>query len=108
MLSLNLRFTLQGGERYIPIDDDASINEQKLVYDYSRAYEPQHPMEFLSHLTFNYKINRERISHEFSLQMINLTGSSEYSESYFDYRIGKPTRYDGVVMLPNISYKIEF
>ncbi len=108
MLSLNLRFTLQGGERYIPVDEAASINEQKIVYDYSRAYEPQNPAEFLTHFTFNYKINRQKISHEFSVQMINVTGSKEYSGHYLDLRTGKLEQNIGTIMLPNISYKIEF
>ena len=66
-------------------------------------------------LTFDYFLGEEerndfvsKLSHEFSLQMINVTGSPEYSTDYFDYRIGKPTQYTGAVMLPNISYKIEF
>jgi len=108
MLNLSLRFTLQGGERYIPIDEAASINEQRIVYDYSRAYEPQLSPEFISHFTLSYKINRDKLSHEFSLKMINVTGSKEFSGYYYNYRTNKPEMYNDAVTIPNISYKIEF
>ena len=41
LLSLSLRFTLQGGERYIPADEAALIAMHTVVYDNSRAYETQ-------------------------------------------------------------------
>jgi hypothetical protein len=108
MLSISLRFMLQGGERYIPIDEAASINEKRIVYDYSRAYEPQYSPEFISHFTFGYKINRDRLSHEFSLKMINVTGSKEFGGYYYNYKKNKPEIYRDAVSIPNISYKVEF
>ena len=108
MLSLSLRFTLQGGERYIPIDETASKAVQDIVYDNSRAYETQLSPEFISHFTIGYKINRDRLSHEISLKMVNVTGSEEFSGYYYNYRTDQPEKYMGAVVIPNISYKIEF
>jgi len=106
ILSTSLRFTLQGGERYIPIDEAASINEQKHIYDYSRAYEPQYPASFIGHFNIGYKINRQKLSHEFVMQIINFTGSKEYGYGYNYFR------YDPLWaethIIPNIYYKIEF
>ena len=107
ILSASLRFTLQGGERYIPVNEAASIAAKKVVYDYAHAYEVQHPSEFLCHFNIGYKMNRHKLSHEFALQMLNLTGSKEYFYEY-NYRLDKPERISGTGTIPHLYYKIEF
>jgi hypothetical protein len=107
ILNANLRFTLQGGERYIPADEAASTAAKKMVYDNARAYEWQHPTEFLCHFSVGYKINRKKMSHEITLQIINLTGSKEYFYNY-NYRTDRPQLDSGTGMIPNLYYKIEF
>jgi hypothetical protein len=108
ILSLSLRFTLQGGERYIPVDENLSIVQKEIVYDNSRAYEPQLSPEFISHFTIGYKINRNRLAHEITLKMVNVTGNKEFGGYIYNYRTDRPEMYMGAVVIPNISYKIEF
>jgi len=108
MLSLSLRFALQGGERYIPIDETASIAAQEIVYDNARAYETQLSPEFISHFTISYKINRNKKAHEISLKMFNITGNEEFGGYFYNYRTDRPDMYLGAVVIPNICYKIEF
>ena len=107
IFNANLRFTLMGGERYIPVNEAASIANKMIVYDNTRAYNLQHPPSFLCHFNFGYKINRNRLSHEIALQMMNLTGSKEYNYDY-DYLTDQPKLYSGTGSIPNIYYKIEF
>ena len=107
ILSASLRFTLQGGERYIPVDEAASIAAKQVVYDNAHAYEPQYPTDFLCHFNIGFKMNRNKLSHEIALQMINLTGSKEYMYEY-NYRLDKPERIGGTGTIPNLYYKIEF
>jgi hypothetical protein len=108
MLSVSLRFTLQGGQRYIPADEEASIAIKDLVLDNSRAYEPQLSTEFISHFTIAYKINRNRLAHEFALKMFNVNGNEDFGGYYYNYRNNRPEMYKSAVTLPNVSYKIEF
>ncbi|MDR0332075.1 MAG: TonB-dependent receptor [Dysgonamonadaceae bacterium] len=108
ILGASIRVTLQGGERYIPIDEAASIAEQRIVYNYSHAYEPQLPTELVGHFTVSYKINRDKLTHGISLQMINVTGTKEFDGYVFNYFTNRPERQMGAVVIPNISYKIEF
>jgi hypothetical protein len=108
ILSASLRFTLQGGERYIPVDVEASIATKTLVYDDSRAYEPQLSPEFIGHFTVAYKINRNKLSHEIALKMYNFTGNEEFGGYFYNYRDNRPEMYKGAVVIPNISYRIEF
>ncbi len=107
ILSTNIRFTLQGGERYIPADEAASKAVRNVVYDNSRAYEMQHPASFMCHTTISYKINRKKLSHEIALQLLDITGSKEYMYLY-NYRTDKPELVSGSGTIPNLYYRIEF
>jgi hypothetical protein len=108
MLSASIRFTLQGGEHYIPIYEALSRDAMEIVFDNSRAFEPQLSPEFISHFTVSYKINRNRLAHEISLKMVNVTGNKEFSGYFYNYSEDRPEMYMGAVVIPNISYKIEF
>ena len=108
ILSANIRATLQGGERYTPFDETASIATQSVEYDYSRAYKKQLSPEFISSFTVSYKINKDKLAHEFALKMINVTNSQELQGAMFNYRTNRPELQMGATSIPNISYKIEF
>ena len=109
MLYTSLRITLQGCERYIPVDETVSIANQKIVYDYSRAYHTRLSPEFISHFTIGYKINHNRLSHEFAVKVINLTGYKEFDGNYhYNYRTNRPEKSITAMAIPNVSYKIEF
>jgi hypothetical protein len=107
ILNASLRFTLQGGERYIPVNEAASIAARNIVYDNARAYEKQFSPGFMCHFNVGYKINRNRLSHEIALQIMNLTGDKEYMYNY-NYRTDRPELESGTARLPHLYYKIEF
>lgn len=110
VLSTNVKLTLQGGERYSPVDEKATINDpDKLVqYDETRAFSKQFSPMFLTNFSVSYRINRKKLSHEFAIQCVNATG---YKEFYgHDYNIKKNIIEEnrGTTVLTNISYKIQF
>jgi hypothetical protein len=108
IFSLNLRCSFQGGDRYIPVNEAASQASKSVVYDTSKAYEPQFSPAFISHLTASYKINRQKLTHEIALKMYNVNGYQEPQDYIYDYRLDKPVMYKSAVSIPNLSYKIEF
>jgi len=107
MLSVSLRVTFQGGEHYIPIDDAAS-SFQSIVFDNERAFKPQLPPEFIGHFTIGYTINRNRLAHEISLKMTNVTGNKEFVGYIYNPKKERYELYMGAVVIPNICYKINF
>jgi len=107
VLSVSLRFTFQGGERYIPFDDVAST-PQSVAFDNERAFEPQLSPEFICHFTVGYTINTNKLAHEISLKMINVTGNEECVGYSYNHKEGKYELYMGAVIIPSISYKINF
>jgi hypothetical protein len=108
MLSVNLRCSFQGGDRYIPVDEAASTAMQNVVYDNSRAYQAQLSPAFISHFTVSYKINKKNLAHEIALKMINVNGYKEFDGYYYNYCTNKPEMLRSAVIMPNICYKIEF
>lgn len=108
MLGVNGRVTFQGGDRYSPIDEDASAALREAVCDESRPFTEQLNPVLLAHLTVSYRINRRRVAHEFALKVLNLTGYRDYYGHRYNYLSGQvePEREANIV--PNISYRIEF
>jgi hypothetical protein len=110
VLSANLKLTYQGGDRYSPIDLDATIAhpDNEVQYDESRAYSKQFDPMFIASYTISYKINKKKVSHEFAIKHINATGTKSFHGHMYNYHTNKIEAYRGTLALPNILYKFEF
>ncbi len=108
ILSVNLRFALLGGERYTPIDEAATAAAHDIVFDDARAFDAQLDPQLLAHFTVGYKINRERLAHTISLQMINVTGAKDFNGYRYNRLTNSAEKMLGAISIPNVSYKIEF
>lgn len=106
--SLNTRLSYQGGNRYSPVDETASYLAKDVIYDETRAFSMQSESILNVHFTASYKINKQKISHEFALKILNATGQADFYG--YKYNLQKNTIDKDVssVVLPNLSYKIEF
>ena len=108
ILSANIRLTYQGGDRYSPVNEAQSITEQDAVYDESQAFSKQLPAAFIAHTSLSYKINRRWKSHEFAVKVINLTGYKDFYGHRYNFFTHKVDENKESIIIPNISYKIEF
>ena len=108
ILSVSVRCTFQGGERYIPVDEEKSRSSKSIVYDDTRAYKEQMPSEFLTHLTVGYKINGNKTTHDISIKVINATGLKGFDKYCYNYRTDNSEMYMKAGVLPNIGYRINF
>ena len=106
-----MRINYLGGNRKESIDYDASNKKQDVVYgeigqvvSFNDKYKD---LPILS-LTLSYRINNEKYSSVWSLQILNLSGTEEYSHDYYNLKTKSiDTKYDGIV-IPSLSYRIEF
>ena len=108
ILSVNLKLTLQGGERYAPIDATMDHPDKEVQYDEMRAYSIQRSPMLIGNYTVSYRINKRRVSHEFSVKGLNFTGSKEFIQHLYNIKTGKIEVSEQKTGLTNISYKIEF
>lgn len=110
ILSVNQKMTLQGGERYAPIDVEATMAhpDKEVQYDETRAYSIQRSPMLIGNYTVSYRINKRRVSHEFAIKGINFTGAKEYIQHLYNIKTEKIEASEQKTGLTNISYKIEF
>lgn len=109
IFSANVRFTYQGGDRFSPIDEEASHAIKDIEIDETRAFSEQFPSIITADFTVSYRLNRKRISHEFAVKLLNATGQTGQYGYIYKEKTGKIERLDvNGLFLPNISYKIQF
>ena len=108
ILGVNGRVNFFGGKRSTPINELESDLARDVVLDYSRSFEDQEPAKLHINATINYRINKKKHSSIWSLQMVNLLMAKENYGLYYNYKTEKVERFEFSVLVPNISYKIEF
>lgn len=110
MFSANIRLSYQGGERYSPVDEQATEArpDKEVQYDESNAFSKQLSPIFLTHFTVSYRINRKHIAHEIALKMLNATFYREYFGHGYNFKTNQTDILREGMNVPNISYKIEF
>ncbi|MGM5630575.1 carboxypeptidase-like regulatory domain-containing protein [Apibacter raozihei] len=110
VLGVNVKLTLQGGLRYSPIDEQATLlhPDKEIQYDETRAFEKQQPSMFLTNFTIKYRINRPKVSHEFAIKSINTTRDNDFIGYQFNYKENTIKLIKNNISAMNISYKIDF
>ncbi len=108
IFSLNGKFTILGGQRYAPVDENKSVQYQFVVYDDSKIYEEQSPTNYYLDFSINYRINKAKSSHTIIFHMKNLLMQKEFLGHAFNYKSNSAEPYELTIMYPYLSYKFEF
>ena len=110
ILSLNLKLTWQGGDRYSPVDREATLNhpDKEVQYDEREAFSKQYSPMLIGNYTVSYRINKRKVSHTFAVKGLNFTGAKEHYGHDYNVKTGEIDVNAVSTMLTNISYKIEF
>ena len=111
IIGANLKVNYLGGNRIEAIDIEASEQQRKVVYGetvgnitFSQSYDALPVVSF----TLSYRKNKTKHSSVWSLQVLNVTGREEYFHDFYNLKTNKiDTKFEGLV-IPNISYKVEF
>lgn len=108
VLDVNARVSVTGGERYTPILEAESILNERIITDDSRAFENSFPTLVYADFTVNYRINHRRSSSVFSFQMKNVLGAPIYEGYNYNFQTKQIELSKTTLLIPNLSYKIEF
>ncbi len=108
VLSLNMRLTYQGGNRYSPINNAASLAAREVIYDDTQAFANQVAPGLQMHFTASYRINNKKLSHELALKILNLTGQADFYGYKYNFRDDTVDQDLASVVIPNLSYRIDF
>jgi hypothetical protein len=108
VLGINGRLNYNGGERYSPVLMEKSLQERVIVYDESKAFQNQEsPMYYLD-FTITYRMNRKRFSGVWALQIKNALGTPNFDGMKYNLKTNRIEKDEISVVLPVLSYKIEF
>ncbi len=108
LFSINLRLSLQGGDRYSMIDEAASDFAQEVVYDETTPFTEQSKDMFITHITANYQWNKKKTSHKLSLKILNANKFEEFFGHRYNLKTQTVDKYREAILIPNLSYKISF
>jgi len=111
ILGANIRLNYLGGNRIEPIDEQASIENEEVVYAETPgklAFENKFDDLPILSFTISYRKNKPKYSTVWSLQVLNATSTQEFSNHYYNLKTGKINTKQESIMIPNLSYKIEF
>lgn len=110
VLSLNLKLTLQGGDRYAPIDREATLAhpDKEVQYDETRAFSVQRSPMLIGNYSASFRMNKKRVSHEFAVKGLNFTKAKEFYGHRYNLQTGAIDDAGQATSLINVSYKVDF
>lgn len=108
ILGINGRLNIMGGQRTTPINRELSNKYGEIIYDYARDFEAQKPMIYQLNASISYRINKQKHASIWSVQVLNLLGTEDYYGYRYNYRTESIEENTVAVVVPSISYKIEF
>lgn len=89
ILIIDVRSTYAGGKRYVPINLNASILAKDEVRDGTHAYENKYPDYFRIDLKPGFRLNFKNTTHEFSVDIQNLTQNNNVFQQVYDINTQK-------------------
>ena len=82
--SVDLRGVFSGGKRYSPINLEESISQKTEVRDLTKAYQFQYSDYFRLDIKPGYRFNSKKVTHEFSIDIQNITRHLNVFQQYYD------------------------
>jgi len=108
IFGFNGKIKYAGGNRYTPVDLEASILAGKKRVKPNSAYTAQIRDYFRIDLGLSYKINGKKSTHTFMIDIQNVTNRKNAHKKYFSSDKNKIIEAKQNGLIPVINYKIEF
>ena len=108
LFGISGRLNLMGGDRYTPCDRAASLDARAVIDDNTRYLGEQNPFSYHFDCTIMYTFNKPNHSTKWALQVKNALGSKEQYGFVYNFRKQDVIRDEMTIVIPVLSYKIEF
>jgi hypothetical protein len=108
IFGINGKFILAGGNRYTPIDLEASIRDGKQVLQEDKPFSVKAGDYWRFDLGLSYKINKRRLTHTILLDIQNVTGRLNVFSQYYDNDTQQIETYTQTGFFPVFNYRVEF
>lgn len=107
-LSINVRYLLRGGNRYIPINLAESIKRNATVNVPAKAFESQYPNFERYDFSLAYRINKLNHTWSFRLDLQNIFNTKNIIEERYDSNLKGLSYRFALPLIPIISSQLEF
>jgi hypothetical protein len=104
----DLKITISGGKPYIPVNEEASIAQKEIVYNYDKAYSVRYNNYFRTDLKLYYKMNYRKFYIEFAVDFQNLTNNKNIYYQEFIPETGQYNTYYHMSFFPMYTFKCLF
>ncbi|MBU0765488.1 MAG: TonB-dependent receptor, partial [Bacteroidetes bacterium] len=107
-LSISAKVSLLGGNRYMPINLEQSIEAGYTVRDETKTFTEKGDDVFLANLIVSYRRNVRNTTRELKIDIQNVTNNKAVVEQYYNPFTETIDNACQLAILPNIMYTIEF
>ncbi len=108
MLAFDLKGVYAGGSRYLPVDEEASREDEATRYDWDQAYASRFPDYFRLNARLTYRLNSQSLNQEWAVDMQNLTNHQNvFTQSWDKHKEEVSTAYQ-MGFMPMLTYRIHF
>lgn len=107
-ITIDLKFTRNGGKRYTPILLEQSIAANQEVRDFSRAYEGRYEDYMKGDLSIHFKMVGKKVTQEWGVMLQNFTNNQNVFLRQYDNNKKEITTTYQTGLLPIGQYKIYF
>jgi hypothetical protein len=107
-IALDIKSTIAGGNRYVPIDEAASQSIGRAVYIADRAFDERFKNFKKTDVKLSFKINQKRISQSIFVSLENIFNTKNVLRQYYDPRLGSLKIEYQFGLFPIGGYRIEF
>jgi hypothetical protein len=108
IISINAKLCFMGGDYLNPINQAATHAQQIIVEDLSKAFTQRKKDAQIISIGATYRINKTKHASIWSFNFVNILGYKELNSYYFDKTTNSVKKDVNQLVIPNLSYKIEF
>lgn len=108
ILGLNGKFVVSGGNRYTPIDLEASREKGEVVFDETRPFAERAGVYSRLDVGISFKMNTPRVTHTILLDLQNALNRQNVFTLYYDEDTQNIEKFYQTGLLPIFNYRVEF
>ncbi|MFK7785680.1 MAG: TonB-dependent receptor [Crocinitomicaceae bacterium] len=105
---INTKVSMLGGNRYTPIDLEASQAAGYTVRQWDKPYSAKGENIFFLNLGMTYRVDMKKTSHSIKIDIQNLTNHQAAVSEYYDGRTGQVEQDTQLSLVPNLMYVVKF
>jgi hypothetical protein len=107
-ITADIKLTSAGGQRYTPVDVNASFLKGETVYDETRIYQEKFSDYFRLDLRIGFRSDSRKFSQEFAFDIQNITNHKNPLFMQYNTKTGETEFINQLMIFPMAQYRVVF